>query len=321
MANGTDKSSPAIENNSAPGNRAEILLSVALVTRNRPESLERCLKSWRSQTVSPLEIVVSDDSDDEYCQRIKDLAARFDCIYTQGPRRGLYANRNNAALNCRGSHVLSADDDHTHPTNYIEQAIATVSQDPNRVWIFAERSPHTDPGRPPGCPPELHRSGAGIAPSDPSDCSAIADGSSVYPRKIFDDGLRYDETYRFGSIWYLWGKVLVANGWRISFSDATFIEHHEDTEDRLRDIAALKQQLECMTYVIFVNALWINPGITNLFWAYAYLMRRLIFTDSVAWFKVRSRLDLPAALRLLYLAFTYPLRVGRVGQRSGTTCQ
>ncbi|MFM6022178.1 MAG: glycosyltransferase family 2 protein, partial [Dolichospermum sp.] len=45
---------------------SNILLSIALVTRNRPESLERCLKSLRSQNVQPFEVVISDDSDIEH---------------------------------------------------------------------------------------------------------------------------------------------------------------------------------------------------------------------------------------------------------------
>ena len=43
---------------------AAIRLSVALLTRNRPESLRRCLASLRAQDCQPSEIIVSDDSDD-----------------------------------------------------------------------------------------------------------------------------------------------------------------------------------------------------------------------------------------------------------------
>jgi glycosyltransferase involved in cell wall biosynthesis len=76
----------------------EIKLSVAIVTRNRPDILERCLQSWRAQIVQPFEIVVSDDSSEDYISSIKDLCATFQCVYVSGPRTGLYGNRNNAAL-------------------------------------------------------------------------------------------------------------------------------------------------------------------------------------------------------------------------------
>ena len=41
----------------------ETRLSVALVTRNRPASLERTLKSLRAQSVQPWNVIISDDSD------------------------------------------------------------------------------------------------------------------------------------------------------------------------------------------------------------------------------------------------------------------
>ena len=117
-----------------------ILLSVALVTRNRPHSLEQCLMSWHQQTIAPFEIIVSDDSQGDYENEVRQLATRFGCIYTSGPGRGLYSNRNHAALTCRGSHILTADDDHTHPSDYVEKVLEVIASDPDRIWIFAEKS-------------------------------------------------------------------------------------------------------------------------------------------------------------------------------------
>jgi glycosyltransferase involved in cell wall biosynthesis len=71
-----------------------ILLSVALVTRNRPGSPERAIASLRAQDEQPFEIVVSDDSDEEFTSEIETIAQKFGCRYFRGPRRGLYANRN-----------------------------------------------------------------------------------------------------------------------------------------------------------------------------------------------------------------------------------
>lgn len=282
----------------------ELKLSIALVTRNRPESLQRTLESWLAQTVAPFEIVVSDDSDDEKAKDIEILAKKYECVYVRGPRLGLYANRNRASLACLGTHILSADDDHTHPNDFLEKLIGVIKRDPNRVWILPERLA----GRvnaPISCPPELHRSGYGDAPKDPSDCAAIADGSSVYPRQIFDQGLRYDETYPFGGVWYLWGKVLVKHGWRISYSDATFLWHHHLTEGRYADIEQLKLQLEVTTYVQFVNALRVEPTIPNLAWSVLYLLRRMVWTTSNVHFAVKTRIEPASAWRALTLAWNW----------------
>lgn len=288
-----------------PINSLDIRLSVALVTRNRPESLEWCLKSWRNQTVSPFEIVVSDDSDEVHAPQIEQLAKQYNCIYTRGPRRGLYANRNHASLTCQGTHILSGDDDHTHPIDYVEKILEVLETDPKRVWIFPERS-YDQPNAPLVCPTELHRSGCGIEPKDPLNCSAIADGSSVYPRQIFEQGLRYDETYTFGPLWYLWGKVLRKHGWKISFSKATFLWHYYVyalQDNRFRDGKQLHNLLECTMYVLFVNALWVEPSANNLLWSFLFLLRRTIFLDTMVGYEVKARLTISSVFRLLRLAW------------------
>ena len=48
-----------------------VLLSVALVTRNRPIPLERGLASLRAQGEQPFEVIISDDSDDSIAPMIQ----------------------------------------------------------------------------------------------------------------------------------------------------------------------------------------------------------------------------------------------------------
>jgi hypothetical protein len=233
---------------------------------------------------------------------IQKLAQEFGCVYTTGPRQGLYANRNHASLACRGTHILSEDDDHTHPADYVEKVLECLDRDPRRVWIFTEKKP-SRPEATLVCPTQLHRSGFGVSPKDPSDCAAIADGSSVYPREIFDSGLRYDQSYPFGSLWYLWGQWLRKKGWRISFSDTTFVWHHSEElldpmENKLLSKQWLKVQLECVMYVLFVNAFWIHRSIGNIFWSFFYLLRRMILKDAVLDYQVRIRLGFGSVKRI-----------------------
>jgi glycosyltransferase involved in cell wall biosynthesis len=269
-----------------------IRISVALVTRNRPEILRRCLESWRAQTFQPFEIIISDDSDEGSATR--DTALRFACKYIAGPKRGLYANRNSASLACTGTHILSADDDHTHPADYLERIHELVLSDPRRVWAFGERHPGS-PG-PISFPGELHRSGAGTPPRDPTDCAAIADGASIYPRETFDRGFRYDESYPFGGLWYLWGKVLKKAGWRISISDKTFVWHHDEIEKRTTDRNFLARQIAANTYAAFVNALWLERSPVLLAWAFYYLLRRMLIGDSIVHYTIKTRLS-PSIVR------------------------
>lgn len=182
-----------------------------------------------------------------------------------------------------------------------------VAGDPRRVWIFGERLPG-DGCSPLSCPPELHRSGFGCAPVDPTRCAAIADGASVYPREIFDAGLRYDESYPFGGLWYLWGKLLAKRGWRITFSDRTFVWHHfwpdgvSIDEGRLDDQQQLQQQLLATTYVQMVGALWLDRSITRLAWAGAYVVRRMVLSESIMHFRIRTRLPIGGVAHAAWLA-------------------
>src|SRR5205823_4465666 len=116
----------------------ETRLSVAVVTRNRPSSLERTLQSLRGQSVQPFEVIVSDDSDEEHVNRVREIIAAHSCHYVRGPRRGLYANRNHVAAACTGTHVRTMDDDHEFPSEHMSRCLSAITSDPTAVWIIGE---------------------------------------------------------------------------------------------------------------------------------------------------------------------------------------
>jgi glycosyltransferase involved in cell wall biosynthesis len=211
----------------------DIRLSVALVTRNRPSSLERTLESLRAQEVRPYEIVLSDDSEDRFAGRVFQIAERFGCHYLRGPRCGLYANRNFAALACTGSHIRTMDDDHEFPPGHVAVCLAALREDPASVWIIGEYPPDQEqPGLPPSCPGQLTPRGYSTLPPDPQCTWAIADGASIYPRKIFDCGLRFVEDFKFGALYLEFGSRLYWLGYPIRFLPDTYVVHHFDIKTR-----------------------------------------------------------------------------------------
>src|SRR5947209_5762148 len=114
-----------------------VRLSIALVTRNRPQWLRRCLESWRAQDPQPFEIVVSDDSD-EAGSEARQVTEQFGAHWIAGPQRGLYANRNQAFRAATGTYIMSADDDHTHPAGFVRAVINAIESDPQAVWTVSE---------------------------------------------------------------------------------------------------------------------------------------------------------------------------------------
>jgi len=208
-------------------------ISVALVTRNRAESLERTLRSLRAQHVQPFEVVLCDDSDAEQARTCRALAARYECRYVTGPHRGLYANRNLSALACRGTHVRTMDDDHEFPDGHMQACIRAVEQRPDAVWIIGECLPgreHTAEAW--RCPPQLHPRGYSVNPPPGERMWGIADGASIYPREIFERGLRFSERFAFGASYLEWGSRLHWLGYEILHLKSTFVIHHYDPNAR-----------------------------------------------------------------------------------------
>ena len=204
-----------------------VRLSVALVTRNRPESLNRCLESLRQQSNQPFEVVISDDSDPDWVSETKTIANRWDCRYISGPRRGLYPNRNHVALACEGTHIRTMDDDHLFPEEHMEECLKAVRSDPQAIWttgedIFINGKYHG------GSPTagQLTPSGVAGEVGDIDDNWAIADGSTIYPREVFDQGHRMVESFNYGSSYLEFGAYLYHHGFKSRCIPGVIVEHH-----------------------------------------------------------------------------------------------
>jgi glycosyltransferase involved in cell wall biosynthesis len=216
-----------MSNASSAMQSADIQLSIALVTCNRPDSLERALASLRTQSVQPFEIIVSDDSQMEHAEATRTVAAKYGCIYSSGPHRGLYANRNFAAEQCRGTHIRTMDDDHTLPPNHLSQCLEAVGKDSDAIWTTGEIGYLN--GEAAGIAEtanQLGPAGVGEQIANPDDNWGIADGSTVYPREVFDRGFRMVEGFGFGSSYLEFGAYLYANGWKCRCVRGAKIEHH-----------------------------------------------------------------------------------------------
>ncbi|XWK91354.1 MAG: glycosyltransferase family 2 protein [Phormidium sp.] len=224
----------------------QIKLSVALVTRNRPESLARCLQSLRSQSVQPYEVVISDDSDQDLAKEVEAIASRWDCRYITGPRRGLYANRNHVALACEGTHIRTMDDDHVLPDGHIQQCMEAVSSDPKSIWttgeigfINGEYCATAETAA------QLYPSGVGGPVTDINNNWAIADGSTIYPTEVFDRGHRMVEWFPFGSSYLEFGAYLYHHGFRSRCIPGALVQHYAEpiTVTRKDNIKVIESEL------------------------------------------------------------------------------
>jgi len=240
----------------------ETRLSVALVTRNRPSSLERTLISLRNQNVHAWETIISDDSDPEQAADVRQLAANYQCGYVSGPHRGLYANRNHAALACKGTHIRTIDDDHEFPPGHMGECLAAIACDPEAVWIIGEFLPGQDrASKSAECPGQLGPRGFSVLPADADDCWAIADGATIYLRKIFDSGLRFAEAFRFGAPYLEFGSRLHFFGYRIRQLTSTYVIHH--FEAGKRSLADPEEEMASEFFAMLCHSFIYQPRLKN----------------------------------------------------------
>jgi glycosyltransferase involved in cell wall biosynthesis len=265
-------------------------ISVALVTRNRVESLERTLRSLRAQDLQPYEVIVSDDSDPAPAHAVRKLTRSFDCRYVEGPRRGLYANRNHSALACTGSHIRTMDDDHEFPAQHFDACALSVANDPEAVWIIGERQPSAPLADGFRCPPQLHPRGFSVIPGANGSLWAISDGAAIYPRLLFDRGLRFVEDFPFGASYLEWGSRLRWLGYRIRHLASTYVIHHHDPA--ARSYADDGVDLTSRFFAMFAHSFLYQPTITNRVLCAAEVGKQLVIRRRAAMKAVRQGWDL-----------------------------
>jgi glycosyltransferase involved in cell wall biosynthesis len=213
---------------------ASIKLSVALVTRNRPESLARTLRSLCKQNVQPYEVIVSDDSDMENMINANiELARNYSCKYIKGPGKGLYANRNLVAKSCTGTHIRTMDDDHEFPENHVMNCLKAIEEEPDTIWTIGEFYP-TDKVKtlPAPIPGQLHPRGYSYSPKNIKKYFGISCGASIYPKSVIDRNILNAEAYRFGILYLEYGARLYKKGYTIKPLAITYVIHHYDENNR-----------------------------------------------------------------------------------------
>lgn len=238
-------------------------LSIALVTRNRPISLERTLYSLSKQNVTPYEILISDDSNDKkFIDANKTLAQKFGCKYLTGPQKGLYTNRNFVALQCSGTHFRTMDDDHEFPDLHLAECLKAIESEPEVIWTIGEYFAHEKirnvPCRIPG---QLHPRGFSTAPKKMTDYYGISCGGTIYPAELLNKYILNCELYKFGILYLEYGSRLKKIGYKIKFLPTTYIVHHE--EQTTASEMSRGEIAETKLFSMFCLSFKYQPGIYN----------------------------------------------------------
>ena len=238
-------------------------LSIALVTRNRPDLLNACLESLYQQPHIWYEIVISDDSSsEEFIFQNKSLSDKYGAKYLEGPKKGLYVNRNFVAKSCNGTHIRTMDDDHTFPKDHFKICLDKITEDPDSIWIIGEYNPtEVILSAPHPVPAEIHPRGFSITPKDPQNSRAISCGASIYPKNIIELNILNIEDFKFGSVYLEYGSRLKYLGFRIRHISETYVIHNFDYNTRSynNEIELLNSNI----YAIMTLSFIYEPSVKN----------------------------------------------------------
>jgi glycosyltransferase involved in cell wall biosynthesis len=121
------------------------MISVAIPTCNRPDYLEVALRSVLSQTITPDEVIISEDgSDPETCRRVQQLKTEYPHItikhFTSPSQTGDRANRLRAFGLTSGEYVAMLDDDDVWDSRFLEKTYAVLKNDPSLHFCTTNHS-------------------------------------------------------------------------------------------------------------------------------------------------------------------------------------
>lgn len=105
-------------------------ITIAIITKNRPKELRRCLDSLLRQSQKPQEVLIIDNDQNKTAKAIavdkkyQQLSIAYQCISGSVPKC-----RNFATQKCKSKFLGFADDDCILDKNWVEQGIYKIRQD------------------------------------------------------------------------------------------------------------------------------------------------------------------------------------------------
>lgn len=118
-----------------------MMLSVLLLSFNRPDLLERALKSILIQDVKNMEVIISDDcSEERFWQRIRSLESLDNRvkIYRNEKNLGCFGNFNHSLDLVQGDWILMFNDDDVMLPGMLKKEVEFVQQNPNVGFVYTD---------------------------------------------------------------------------------------------------------------------------------------------------------------------------------------
>lgn len=166
------------------------VVSVIISTKNAEGDIENCLKSIRTQTYKPLELVVVDNNSSD---KTKEIARKYTrLVINKGPERSV--QRNYGVKKSNGDYIAWFDADMILTTRVIDECVKKISQDNAiKALIIPEKS-----------------IGVGFW----ADCRALEKRCYLGDRDI--EAVRFVEKKAFGKVGMLDKNFIAGEDWDIT---------------------------------------------------------------------------------------------------------
>ena len=272
-------------------------IALCVCTRNRPGDVEKALASVFASTLTPSQIIVSDDSDEAQAAQTCSVCASFSGVtYLRGPRRGLGANRNNC-LNHLVSEIQAIafiDDDVVLRPDFLSKAIeASDARQPKTIVTGGEYKNGTLV-TPHNCSFWGHQE---VEPRGMDDYHAIVINTTLFPRQLFGMA-RFDEALRYGSEEIDICAQAEALSYSVRYLPGLCNDHHPSPVNREE-------------YSHFIDASRLYSTYKRYYWLEGRKIKAMVFASLAPWHLIASLCKtgkvrtLPAAFASVYVAYCH----------------
>jgi len=113
-------------------------LTIAIVTKNRPSKLERCLESIRKQTVFPKKILIIDNDKEKSAYFVIKKFKNLNLKYFLEKNPGVPNARNRALKECKTSYLGFVDDDCVLDKRWVENVVNMLSESKQITYVVGD---------------------------------------------------------------------------------------------------------------------------------------------------------------------------------------
>lgn len=200
-------------------------VTVAVPTRDRPDSLARCLQALERQTHPGLEVVVVDDGS-RAAAAVRDVVSRAPrARLVRGAGRGPASARNLGVRAARAPVICFTDDDCEPRCDWVERLTAALAQGADAA---AGITANARPDHPPAAASQAITDFVSRATLDRSGGLAFAPTSNLAARTSVLEAVPFDERYPGAAGEDRdWCARLRASGGRIVFAPDAVVAHHQ----------------------------------------------------------------------------------------------